>query len=762
MNERLEKYKQEAYARGTGERKSPKEVNWTKAFFELYSDLPLAERQARSFAYALENEPVYIHPFTRIAGQIYQACPGAGCPELSGGSLDPRWSEYAVGPAAAKMVRERLPDNELYARYFCDGASPGHVCWDFGRMLELGASGMMGLCLKAKKETDDPKSLEFYSCVEIALNGLINWVGRHVQKLREAAEECSLRSAVPILGTAENSVFAQRKRELLEMAEICERVPKYSATTFREAIQSFLFQHLAVMFENPFGGNGPGRLDYYLWPYLKADLEAGRTTFDEAKELITELFIKLHERIAPADGWVEALPVGGRNKDGSSAINPLSHIILEVITELKQTHPAVYVRLHDDAPEDFVDLTVKYLLESGNRAQIYGDDPMIAALHADGVKIEDARHWTAGGCMEVSPQGCNCDLLFAFAHNVARTFELVINGGCLLQTGEKAIPHSKTLADYETFEELYADFADELNRELNILLKRLDIYLDCYAKYRPSFLMSSMTHDCMERGRAINDGGARYTDYGGSGVGIPNVGDSLYAIKKAVFDEKRFTGQEILDALRADFVGPACRGARGAGRYEKIRSYLLNLPKYGSDNEEVDAMADRVLLTFTDIIKSHRNPYGGHCRPIILGFVWVVSYGQQVGATPDGRKSGRPLAHGLSPQSGAAVKGITAAINSATRLSLDEVGGGGAMMWDLDSSWATPDVVKPIIKTFIQKGGHIFQGNVMPVEKLLEAQNNPEAHRDIMVRVGGYSAIFVTLSKPTQDEIINRYRYRAS
>jgi formate C-acetyltransferase len=733
MNERLEKYQEQAYARGTGERKSPKEANCTKAFFEIYADLPLAERQARSFAYALENEPVYIHPLARIAGQTYQACPGAGCPELSGSSLDPRWSDYAVSPAAAKKVRECLPDNELYARYFCDGASPGHVCWDFGRMLELGAAGMIDICLKAKEKTKDPKSLQFYSCVEIALNGLINWVERHVQKLGEIMQ-------------AESD--PERKQELLEMMAVCERVPKYPASTFREAVQSFFFQHLAVMFENPFGGNGPGRLDYYLWPYLKADLETGRTTLDEAEELITELFIKLHERIAPADGWVEALPVGGRNKDGSSAINPLSHIILAVITELKQTHPAVYVRLHDDPPEDFLDLTVKYLLESENRAQIYGDDPMIAALHADGVKIEDARHWTAGGCMEVSPQGCNCDLLFAFAHNVARTFELIINGGCLLQTSEKGIPHSKTLADYETFEELYADFAAELRRELNTLLKRLDIYLECYAKYRPSFLMSSMTHDCMERGRTINDGGARYMDYGGSGVGIPNVGDSLYAIKKAVFDEKKFTAQEILDALRADFGG-----------YENIRSYLLNLPKYGSGDENADAMTDRVLLTFTDTIKSHRNLYGGHCRPIILGFVWVVSHGQQVGATPDGRKSGRPLAHGLSPQSGSAVKGITAAINSATRLSLDEVGGGGAMMWDLDSSWATPDVVKPIVKTFIHKGGHIFQGNVMPVEKLVKAQNNPEAHRDIMVRVGGYSAIFVTLSKQTQDEIINRYKY---
>jgi len=734
MNDRLEQYKEQAYARGFGPKSSPKEENWTKAFFELYADFPLAERQARSFAYALENEPVYIHPLERIAAQTCQACPGAGCPELSGSSLDPRWADYAVSPAAARKVRESLPDNELYARYFCDGASPGHVCWDFGRMLKHGVRGMIEMVSEAREKTADPKSHEFYNCVEIALNGLINWAKRHVEKLRESAD-------------AESD--SERKRELLEMADICGRVPEYPARTFREAVQSFLFQHLAVMFENPFGGNGPGRLDYYFGPYLESDLKAGRITREEAKELVTELFIKLHERIAPADGWVEALPVGGRNPDGTSAINTLSYIILEVITELNQTHPSVYVRLHDDAPDDFVDLTVKFLLESDNRAQIYGDDAMIAALHADGVKLEDARHWTAGGCMEVSAQGCNCDLEFAFAHNVARTFELIINGGCLLQNGEKAIPHDKTLADYQTFEELYSDFENELKRELTILMNRLDIYLDCYAKYRPSFLMSSMTHDCLERGRNINDGGARYMDYGGSGVGIPNIGDSLYAIKKAVFEDKRFTGQDILGALRTNFEDG----------YGQIHSYLLNLSKYGSGNREVDAMVDRVLLTFSNIIKSHRNRYGGHCRPIILGFVWVVSHGAQVGATPDGRKSGRPLAHGLSPQSGSAVNGITAAINSATNLSLEEVGGGGAMMWDLDPNWAKPDVVKPVLNTFVEKGGHIFQGNVTSVDKLIEAQKKPEAYRDVMVRVGGYSARFVTLSKQTQDEIINRHKY---
>ncbi|MFH1571248.1 MAG: pyruvate formate lyase family protein, partial [Gemmatimonadota bacterium] len=437
----------------------------------------------------------------------------------------------------------------------------------------------------------------------------------------------------------------------------------------------------------------------YLWPYLEADLAAARTTLEEARELVTELFVKLHERIAPHDGWVEAVPVGGRRPDGASAINPLSYMIVEVITELEQTHPSVYVRLPDDAPEDFVDLTARYLVAGRNRAQVYGDDAVIEALHTDGVALEDARHWTAGGCMEVSPQGCNCDLLFSFAHNVARTLEVVLNGGCLLATGERASPHTGSLADYASFEELYEAFATELERELHVLLRRLDIWLECYAEFRPSFLLSSMTHDCLERGRSLNDGGARYTDYGGSGVGIPNVGDSLYAIRRAVFDERRFSGAEVLEAMRADFTG-----------HEAVHAYLRSVPKFGSDCEEVDALVDRVLLTFSDVLHHHRTPHGGRVRPIILGFSWVVTHGQQVGATADGRRAGRPLAHGLSPQSGSATRGLSAAINSATRLTLERVSGGGAMMWDLDPAWATPEVVKAMLKTFVAQGGAHLPG----------------------------------------------------
>jgi len=733
MTPRLEAYRRQAIARSAEPRTSPKETNWTRAFFELCADLPLPERQARSFAHALENEPVYVFELERLVGQIYQLVPGGSRPDLSDTPSDPRWSDYAVFPTAAREVRRVLPENEPYLHIASDGAFPGHVTWDWGLMLALGTQGMLSRIERLRAANGDPAADEFYRCVEIVLNGLSAWTARHAQRLEELAAEEPDR---------------WRRDELREMAAICRRVPALPARTFREAVQAFLFQYLAVMFENSFGGNGPGRLDWYLWPYLESDLAAGRTTLGEARELIIELFIKLDERIRDADGWVEAIVVGGRSPDGSSAVNPLSSMIVEAIQELNQTHPSVYVRLHDDAPQAFVDLATRYVIESENRGQVYGDDAIISALIEDGTDPADARHWAAGGCMEVGVQGMSGDLLFSFFHNVPLTLETVLNGGELFLTGHKVAPIDTTLADYASFEALWEAFERELSRELGILMRRLDIYLAHYAKYRPSFLLSSMTHDCLERGRTLNDGGARYGNYGGSGVGIPNVGDSLHAIKKAVFDEARYTGEEVLAALRANFEG-----------HEQMRAYLRRLPRFGSGDAEATAMVDRVFRSFCEPLRRHRNPVRGNCRPVILGFTQTVELGLRVGATPDGRLAGRPLAQSLSPQSGSAVKGITAAVNDVTSLSLELASGGGSTMWDIASDWAKPEFVRPVMLAFLRSGGHIFQGNVTSVDRMIEAQRDPDEHRDLMVRVGGYSARFCSLSKAHQDEIIERYRY---
>lgn len=731
MDARMLRYYEQTRSHWADERTSPMEANWTRAFFELYADTPLSERQARSFAYALQNEPVYVYSHELLAGHIYQAVPGSNAVSIGGSPLDPRWCDYAVAPVALKEISgDELSDKHFFGS---KAAFPGHITWDFGMILSQGVEGMLARVAQLRANASEDKALEFYTGVAISLQALLDWTAKHVECLRKAAEQ---------------EPDSHRRTELLQMAEICERVPARPATTFREAVQSFHLQHMAVMFENPNGGNGPGRLDWYLWPYLEADLTAGRITREEAYNLIIELFIKIDERIHPADGWVEAIVAGGVNPDGTCAVNPLSYMMIEAIMELNVTHPSVYVRMPLDAPSDFIDLCTRYIIDGGNRCQIHGDSATIAALVKDGVSPEDAAMWAAGGCMEVGMQGMSGDLLWCFVHNVARTFELVINGGKLLLTGERAIPHATELGDYATFEDLYSAFEQELDRELTIRMRRVDIYAKAYAKYRPSFLVSSMVHDCLERGRNLLDGGARYPDYGGSGLGIPNVGDSLYAIKRAVFDEKRYTGQQVLEALRDDFVG-----------HDEMLAYLRSIPKYGSGSEETTQMVDRVLLSFTNILKNHRNPHSGHGKPVILGFVWVVQMGLEVGATPDGRLATTPLAQSLSPQRGSATSGITAAINDATSLSLDQISGGASMMWDIDTLWARPEYVRPVVESFIQLGGHIFQGNVVPIDRLADAMLNPEEHRDLIVRVGGFSARFTSLDKHTQEEVINRYKH---
>jgi trans-4-hydroxy-L-proline dehydratase len=507
MNKRLAMYREESIARNRENITSSKEANWTKAFFELYSSLSLEERQARSFAYALTHEPVYLFPHERLVGLIYM-CTRSGIPAaVDVAGTDSRWAEYSVFPTAMKKVREVLPENEMFLKYSSyDFALPGHVTWDYGVILNRGIEGLLEDVRRRQGRTSEGKAAAFYKSVVIVLEGVLDWVKIHAQRLRAAGQS--------------------------ELADICERVPAKPARTFREAVQSFWFQYNAVLFENPHGGNGAGRLDWYLWPFLEADLAAGRTTLEEAREVITELFLKIEERFTDADGWVEALVVGGRNPDGTVAVNPLLSMIVEAIMELRQTHPSVYIRLPDDAPQDFVDLATRYVLESGNRALIFGDDAVISALVAEGTAPADARHWAAGGCMEVGVQGMCGDLLWAFVHNVAMTFELSINGGKMLISGEKVSPHDKELGDYKSFQEVYAGFEKEFEREMGILLRKLDIYLESYARYRPSFLLSSMVHDCLERGRTFNEGGARYPNYGGSGTGIPNVCDQEGGVRR--------------------------------------------------------------------------------------------------------------------------------------------------------------------------------------------------------------------------------------
>jgi formate C-acetyltransferase len=268
------------------------------------------------------------------------------------------------------------------------------------------------------------------------------------------------------------------------------------------------------------------------------------------------------------------------------------------------------------------------------------------------------------------------------------------------------------------------------------------------ARCRPTFLQSSMVGDCLERGRAQQDGGARYADYGGTPMGVQNAADSLYALKRAVYDEGFCSPQTLIDALRADFVGHSALHAR-----------LLAIPKYGLGDPGADGMMARLLTDVCRVFDDYTNRHGGRVKPIIFTFVWAPQMGASLGATPDGRKAGRPLAHGLTPQARGMAKGLTASINAYGSLPNRLVSGGASTMWDMDPTWINAPLLNSIVAAFVRQGGQIFQGNMTSVADLRRAFDDPNAYPNLIVRVGGFSARFVNLDRSLQVEIMDRYRH---
>lgn len=674
------------------------------------------EKAARAMAYAIENQEIYVYPEDRIGGRVYHTN------EAPVTYKDP---DLDCDTAAAKAFAAEYPDaGELRANQLIGGTSKGHITWFFDRILSLGVSGFKTQYEKALLEAKDEEAEHFYKGVLLLLDALLNFNDKHIEAYERIGN--------------------------FELAERMKKVPRYPAETFSDAVQAFFMQHIVVMKENPYGGNGPGRLDYYLWPYLEKDLKAGRCTLAEAREIIDELFLRIDERLYGMDRWVEAIVVGGTYPNGSSAVNPLTYIMVESIIDLDILHPSVYVRLPKDPPEELLKLCARYMMSGRNRAQILYDPSVIDALVQSGTPYRDAVEYACGGCMEVGVQGMTSDLLYTGWQNTAKMLELMVTGGECLKSGKKisSFHADKGLEGYGDFESFYRDFIAEAKRLTTIYLREQDIYSEYAEKARPSYLISSMIDDCFARGRNMHAGGARYHDYGGTPLALPNVADGLFAIKYAVFDKKICTSAELVSALRANFKG-----------YERLQAKLRAIPKYGIDNDEVDALAAQLFNDFSDMYLEYSTRWGGRGKPVILTFVYAPVAAANLGATPDGRHAGKLIAHGVTPHSASMTEGITAAINSCSKLPHEKFAGGASTMWDFDSSWANEPLIAAILKTFCDKNCQIFQGNTTPLEELLDAQKNPDEHKNLIVRVGGFSARFITLSAELQNEIIGRMRH---
>jgi len=723
LSPRIEAFWAASRARCAAPPATPRRPNLDHAFFELYAGRPYWERRTRALAYALEREPVHLFPDERLVGLLYQIAP-----DPPGYTPDnERWAPYDPHRQAMARIEQEIEPFLAYG-----GGAPGHIGWRWDILLREGVDGLMARIKALLERTKDSKARQLYRGALILWRAVLRWNDRHVAALEERLKDVS----------------GDEQERLRELIALCRRVPRHPARTFREAVQCFHFQHLAVMNENPFGGNGPGRVDYFLWPYLERDLAAGIVTAEEAKELVDELFIRLHERLNDGDGWVEAIVPGGAHPDGSCSVNPLSYMMINAIGRLKITHPSIYPRVCNNCPEDYLDLCVDYLLHGENRAQIYNDDACLPAIVKSGTPFEDAAMYMAGGCMEISVQGANSDMNFSRTHNVAKTLELVLNGGCDLRDGRRLVPHERALPDYFDFEDLYTAFEAELLREFTQVAHALDIHSESYASLRPCYLLSSLVEDCLQRGREQQDGGARYHEYGIATLGITAAADALFAIKRAVFDEGFVSAAELLAAMRANYAG-----------YEALRARLLRLPRYGVEDGEADALCSRVMRSVCNLARQPKARFGGQLKPMIFNFVWTPWISGELGARADGSLAGDLIGHGMTPHRLGMREGITAALNSCGSLDFTPVSGGATTMWDMDHRWINFERMKAILKVFLASGGMIFQGNTTSVAELEEAMRRPEDYPHLIVRVGGYSARFTTLSAELQREIVGRFRH---
>lgn len=718
ISERLQTVYNYSTEKGTCPPRTHFNYDMHKAATEMYADLPTWEKIARATAYAIVNTDVIIEPFDKIIGRVYYAN------EAPIERFDP---DFDYGRMMWEQANEKIPDYGEYMRYnMVLTSAPGHIAWDWNRILRHGTVDIRERCEKGLvRYAGDEKAEEFFNGALIMLDALEAWNDKHVARLEE-------------LG-------------MTEEAEICRRVPKYPARNFREAVQSFFMEYIVVMMENPHGGNSPGRLDYYLWPFLEQDLKNGTCTLEEAQDLVEELLLRIDERIHTIDTWGETVVLGGSHPNGTSAVNPLSYMVVEGFMKYDITHPNVYCRLPKDCPQEFIDLSAKYLKDGQNRAQILNDESIMNALTMNGVAEDDAFNYYCGGCMEVGIQNATSDLLFAGWHNIAKVVELCITGGRSLTDGYVIQNRKyKSLFDFDNFEDFYKYFVSESDYLLGISMQFEDFASEAMDTARPAYLVSTMINDCILRGRAMHAGGARYHDYGASVIGIPNATDALYAVKRAIFDDKICTKEELLAALEANFEG-----------HETLRKKLIALPKYGQEHEEVDMLAKRITTDLVQTYRNYTNRFKGNGKFVVLTFVWAPEAGAELGASPDGRLAGVPVAQSVTPQAASMTKGVTAAINSCATQPYELFAGGVSSMWDIDPNWASEEVIRGLFTSYFEQGGQMFQGNTTDVEDLIKAQQNPEAYPHLIVRVGGYSARFVWLHKGCQDDVIERYRHKS-
>lgn len=586
---------------------------------------------------------------------------------------------------------------------------------------------------------------EELKAMDIATDAIMHFAERHSKKLKEMAHQ---------------EKNKDRKKELLEMAEICRHVPTHAPETFHEALQYYWFVHLGVITElNPWDSFNPGRLDQHLYPFYKKELEDGSLTKEKAIELLQSFWIKFNNHPAPPKVGITAqesntytdfalINLGGLKEDGSDAVNELSFIILDVIKEMRLLQPSSMVQISRKNPDSFVEKAIDIIKTGFGQPSCFNTDAIIQELTRQGKSIKDARRGGASGCVESGAFGHECYILTGY-FNIPKTLEITLNNGTDPRTGKRIGLETGDPTTFKTYDELFNAWVKQLNYFINIKIAGNNIIEQIFATEMPVPFLSLLIDDCIKNGRDYNAGGARYNTSYIQGVGIGSMTDSLAALKYHVYDNENISMEKFLGILKDNFKN------NEVFRYE----LLSKTPKYGNDDDYPDAVLQQVFEAYFNAIDSRPTPRGGKHRINLLPTTCHIYFGKVIAALPDGRKAREPLSEGISPVQGADHKGPTAVLKSAAKI--DHLRTGGTLLNQKfsPSFFKTDEGTKKLarlIRSYFSMDGHHIQFNVVTAETLRKAQKEPEKYSDLIVRVAGYSDYFNDLGKDLQDEIISR------
>ena len=789
---------------------------------------PTITRRAEAFAHILRNIPIIIRDNELIVGSSTIAPRGCQTfPEFSyqwledeldtveTRSADPFYiaeetkqelrevHKYWKGKTSSELATSYMAPEAIRAiehniftpgNYFYNGV--GHVTVKYEEVLAIGYKGIID---KAQAELDRcqvgdgnyVKKSHFLKAVILSCQAVIEYAERYAELASQMAAEC----ADPV-----------RKQELLQISQNCSRVPANGATSFYEACQSFWFVQQLLQVESSGHSISPGRFDQYMYPYYKADLDKGIITRESAQELLDCIWVKLNDLnkvrdAASAEGFAgyslfQNLIVGGQDKDGNDVTNDLSVMCILASMHVHLPMPSLSIRVWNGSPHELLIKAAELTRTGIGLPAYYNDEVIIPALLNRGLTLADAREYNIIGCVEPQKAGKTDGWHDAAFFNMCRPLELVFSNG--MDKGELVGIQTGDVTKMTTFEEFYDAYKKQMEYCISLLVNADNAIDVAHAERVPLPFESCMVDDCISRGISVQEGGAIYNFTGPQGFGIANMADSLYAIRKLVYEDKKVSMEEYKEALAwnydkgldeqsvKDISEMILKGMQDGGmnvtedtakavlttvmrlkpkeeqlrRFTEIHHMIDEVPKYGNAIDDVDYFARDVAYTYTRPMQKYHNPRGGQYQAGLYPVSANVPLGGQTGATPDGRYAHTPVADGVSPSAGKDVKGPTAAATSVSRLDHFIVSNGTLFNQKFHPSALAGreglEKFVSLIQTFFDQKGMHMQFNVVDRETLLDAQKHPEKYSHLVVRVAGYSALFTTLSRSLQDDIIRR------